>query len=126
MEIGGYNFRVHVDGAAGTEMSYTSSQVGNSTWAPKQATWLDSNHFFVHSHGNYSNYWSYQGNGYQRWYVNQYIDESYSENQGYGSLGGSYSYNNMSSNAGNQWTKVDDYTLTCQGFNHTMNIWAPE
>tara|TARA_E500000178_G_scaffold352157_1_gene414968 strand:- start:688 stop:2151 length:1464 start_codon:yes stop_codon:yes gene_type:complete len=126
MEIGGYNFRVHVDGAAGTEMSYNPSHVGNNNWAPKQATWLDSNHFFVHSHGNYSNYWSYQGNSYQRWYVNQYIDESYTENQGYGSLGGSYDYNNMASNAGNQWTKVDDYTLTCQGFNHIMNIWAPE
>ena len=126
VEIGGYNFKVHVDGTAGTEMSYHSSQTGNSSWVPKQATWLDSNHFFVHSVTNYSSYFAYNGNSYQRWYVNQYIDESYSENQGYGSLGGSNDYNNMASNAGNQWTKVDDYTLTCQGFNHLLNIWAPE
>ena len=125
-EIGGYNFKVHVDGTAGTEMSYSSSQLGNNSWAPKQATWLDSNHFFVHSVTNYNNYWAYQGTNYQRWYVNQYIDESYSENQSYGTLGSSSSYNNMASNAGNQWAKVDDYTLTCQGFNHIMNIWAPE
>ena len=126
VEIGGYNFKVHVDGSPGTEMSYHSGTSGNTSWAPKQATWLDSNHFFVHSTTNYSNYWAYNGNSYQKWFVNQYIDESYSENQGYGNLGSSYDYNNMASNAGNQWTKVDDYTLTGQGFNHLMNIWAPE
>tara|TARA_B100001094_G_scaffold103404_1_gene99680 strand:- start:3195 stop:4661 length:1467 start_codon:yes stop_codon:yes gene_type:complete len=125
VEIGGYNFKVHVDGTAGTEMNYTTSQVGNSSWAAKQATWLDSNHFFVHSNTSFSSYWAGRGSSYQRWYVNQYIDESYSENQGYGQFSGN-DYNNMASNAGNQWTKVDDYTLTCQGFNHLLNIWAPE
>jgi len=123
-EIGGSSMIVHVDGSPNTEMNYHSSQTGNNNWSPKQALWTDSNHFFVHSTSDRNNYWGERN--YQKWFLNQYVDETYTANQGYGNLGGSYDYNNMAANAGAQWTKIDDYTLTCNGFNYINNIWAPE
>jgi hypothetical protein len=123
-EIGGSSMIVHVDGNPNTEMNYHSSQTSTSSWAPKQAVWTDSNHFFVHSTSNKDSYWGERN--YQKWFLNQYVDETYTANQGYGNLGGSFDYNNMASNAGSQWTKIDDYTLTCNGFNYINNIWAPE
>ena len=123
-EMGGYSMAVHVDGNQNTEMNYHSSTTGNSNWGFKQASWLDSNHFFVHGSSYYSNYWS--NTGYDRWFVNQYVDESYTNNEGYGTFTGNQAYNNRASNGSAQWTKIDDYTLTCQGFNGIKQIWAPE
>jgi hypothetical protein len=127
-EMGGYNMVVHEDGTANTEMNYHTSTSGNSSWRPKQAVWLDSNHFFVHSCTNVSNnsYWTGSSN-YQMFFVNQYIDETYTDNQSYGNIGSNQSYQTMgANNSGSQWTKIDDYTLTCNGFNYIHNIWAPE
>ncbi len=124
-EIGGYSMIVHEDGTANTEMNYENSVSGNSTWRGKQAVWLDSNHFFVHTNTNINSYWT--GNSqYQKYFVNQYIDETYTDNQSNGNIASSYAWQTMASNAGSQWTKIDDYTLTCQGFNYIHNIWAPE
>ena len=124
IEVGAYSMIVHVDGTQNTEMNYHSSVSGNTNWGFKQALWLDSNHFFVHGTSNYASYWSNQG--YDRWFVNQYVDESYTNNEGYGTFTGNQSFNNRASNGSAQWTKIDDYTLTCQGFNGIKQIWAPE
>lgn len=127
-EMGGYSMIVHEDGTANTEMNYHSTTSGNGNWRPKQAVWLDSNHFFVHSCSNASNnsYWSGNSN-YQMFFVNQYIDETYTDSQSYGNIGSNQSYQSMgANNSGSQWTKIDDYTLTCNGFNYIHNIWAPE
>ena len=114
--------KVHTDGTENTELNYNANYIGSGSWVPKQALWLDSNHFFVHGTSN-MNQWT--NPRLDRYYVNQYVDESYTESRTYGNWG-NYNYNNMTSNGGSQWTKIDDYTLTCQGFNFVHNIWAPE
>lgn len=128
VEMGGYNMVVHEDGTANTAMNYRDSITGNGNWRPKQAVWLDSNHFFVHVCSNASNnsYWT--GNSsYQQYFVNQYIDETYTSVESNGNIGSNQSYQTMgANNSGSQWTKIDDYTLTCNGFNFIHNIWAPE
>ena len=114
--------KVHTDGTENTELNYNANYIGNNNWVPKQALWLDSNHFFVHGTSNVTQWTNPR---LDRYYVNQYVDESYTESRTYGNWG-NYNYNNMTSNGGSQWTKIDDYTLTCQGFNFVHNIWAPE
>ena len=124
IEIGAATMIVHVDGTQNTQMYYNSAINDNSNWRSKQAVWLDSNHFFVHSSSNASSYWAHH-NSYQKWFVNQYVDETYTNNEGYGDIGNGQTYNSMV-NGGSQWKKIDDYTLTCNGFNNIQNIWAPE
>lgn len=127
LEVGPRHFKVHTDGTDNGAMAYNpSSQSSSDNHQVKQCMWLDSNHFFVHWHEALEtasgNYWGEQN--YDKYVIQQYVDESYSVNVE-DSYINSY-YNSMSPNSTNHWQKIDDYSLICRGFDKVLTIWAPE
>jgi hypothetical protein len=125
IELGHSQMLVHMDGVPQTKMWYTTSYQDTSSNARcKWASWLDSNHFAIHAHSNTSSDSFCNENSNNKISIIQYVDENYVVHQG--SAGFQSQYNNQASSGSAQWTKVDDYTLTCNGFNFIQNIWAPE